>query len=96
MTILVMKESEFIVKTSQGNTHLGGEDFNKCLMDHFIEHMKIGLGDAHVEENIKTNERSLRRLRIDAEKLKKTLSYDYEDLYEYNFANDDETITITR
>ena len=75
VTILVMKEAEFVVKTSQGNTHLGGEDFNKCLMDYFIEEMKNSLGADHVEEKIKNNERALRKLRTDAERLKKTLTY---------------------
>ncbi|CAG0891036.1 unnamed protein product [Darwinula stevensoni] len=37
VSILLIKNKNFEVKSTGGNTHLGGEDFNNRMVDHFVE-----------------------------------------------------------
>eukprot|EP00488_Nonionellina_sp_1-RS-2012_P002279 TRINITY_DN42_c0_g1_i2.p1 TRINITY_DN42_c0_g1~~TRINITY_DN42_c0_g1_i2.p1 ORF type:complete len:452 (+),score=196.05 TRINITY_DN42_c0_g1_i2:343-1698(+) len=60
----------FEVKSTSGNTHLGGEDFDNILVDHFVKEFKRknrGL-------DISGNNRAMRRLRTQCERAKRTLS----------------------
>ncbi|GAB1605542.1 heat shock 70 kDa protein-like [Argonauta hians] len=61
--------SLFEVKATAGDTHLGGEDFDNRLVDHFVEEFK-----RKHKKNIKPNARSVRRLRTACERAKRTLS----------------------
>ena len=38
--LLIIDEGIFEVKVTAGNTHLGGEDLDNCLINHFIQEFK--------------------------------------------------------
>jgi len=61
--------SLFEVKSTAGDTHLGGEDFDQKLLEHLCTEFKRKHG-----KDITTNPRALRRLRTAAERAKRTLS----------------------
>ncbi|KAF7634260.1 hypothetical protein Mgra_00006337 [Meloidogyne graminicola] len=70
VSVLAIAEgSLFEVKSTAGDTHLGGEDFDDLLVDHFKEEFKRKQG-----RDISNNPRALRRLRTAAERAKRTLS----------------------
>jgi len=71
VSLLTIEEGIFEVKATAGDTHLGGEDFDNRLVDHFLQEFKRKYkGD----KDINTNERSKRRLRTACERAKRTLS----------------------
>ncbi|KAJ8930075.1 hypothetical protein NQ314_017182 [Rhamnusium bicolor] len=70
VSILTIDEgSLFEVKATAGDTHLGGEDFDNKLVNHFAEEFK-----RKFRKDIRSNPRALRRLRTAAERAKRTLS----------------------
>jgi heat shock protein 1/8 len=52
-----------------GNTHLGGEDFDNRMVQHFIEEFRRKHG-----KDISKNPKAVRRLRSSCERAKRTLS----------------------
>lgn len=69
VSILTIEESIFEVKATAGDTHLGGEDFDTHLVEHFMEEFK-----RKHKKDISENKRSLRRLRTACESAKRSLS----------------------
>ncbi|KAK7104161.1 heat shock protein 68-like [Littorina saxatilis] len=70
VSILSISEgSLFEVKSTAGDTHLGGEDFDGRLVDHFVQEFK-----RKYKKDISGNARALRRLRTACERAKRTLS----------------------
>ncbi|XP_059611157.1 heat shock protein 70 B2 [Phlebotomus argentipes] len=70
VSILTIDEgSLFEVRATAGDTHLGGEDFDNRLVNHFVEEFK-----RKYKKDITSNPRSLRRLRTACERAKRTLS----------------------
>jgi len=70
VSVLTIDEgSLFEVRSTAGDTHLGGEDFDNRMVDHFIQEFKRKHG-----KDISKNSRSLRRLRTACERAKRTLS----------------------
>ena len=70
VSILTIDEgSLFEVKATAGDTHLGGEDFDNRLVNHFAEEFK-----RKYKKDLTQNPRALRRLRTAAERAKRTLS----------------------
>lgn len=70
VSILTIDEgSLFEVKATAGDTHLGGEDFDNRLVNHFAEEFK-----RKYKKDLTKNPRALRRLRTAAERAKRTLS----------------------
>merc|ERR1711935_1136385 len=69
VSILTIDEGVFEVLATNGDTHLGGEDFDQRIMQHFMKQIKkkhsIDLG---------ANSRSLAKLRRETEKAKRALS----------------------
>ncbi|KAE9523576.1 hypothetical protein AGLY_016128 [Aphis glycines] len=61
--------SIFEVKSTAGDTHLGGEDFDNRLVAHLADEFK-----RKYKKDIHSNPRALRRLRTAAERAKRTLS----------------------
>ncbi|XP_025405778.1 heat shock protein 70 A1-like [Sipha flava] len=61
--------SIFEVKSTAGDTHLGGEDFDNRLVSHLAEEFK-----RKFKKDVRGNPRALRRLRTAAERAKRTLS----------------------
>ena len=69
VTILTIEDSIFEVKATAGDTHLGGEDFDTCMVEYFMEEFK----KKH-KKDISSNKRSMRRLRTACEAAKRSLS----------------------
>ncbi|KAI9081308.1 hypothetical protein K1719_036729 [Acacia pycnantha] len=69
VSLLSIEEVIFEVKATAGDTHLGGEDFDNRLVNHFVQEFK-----RKHKKDISTNARALRRLRTACERAKRTLS----------------------
>merc|ERR1711939_1068278 len=69
VSLLTIEEGIFEVKATAGDTHLGGEDFDQRLMNHFVQEFK-----RKHKKDITGNARALRRLRTSCERAKRTLS----------------------
>jgi molecular chaperone DnaK len=69
VSVLELGDGVFEVKATNGDTHLGGEDFDNRIVDHFIEEFKREHGI-----DIKSDNAALQRLKDEAEKAKKELS----------------------
>eukprot|EP01094_Clydonella_sp_ATCC50884_P029327 TRINITY_DN914_c0_g1_i1.p1 TRINITY_DN914_c0_g1~~TRINITY_DN914_c0_g1_i1.p1 ORF type:complete len:661 (+),score=324.84 TRINITY_DN914_c0_g1_i1:50-2032(+) len=69
VSLVQMYEGMFEVKATGGDTHLGGEDIDNVLVDHFAKEFK-----RKHKMDLSESQRSLRRLRTACEKLKRTLS----------------------
>lgn len=57
------------MKSTAGDTHLGGEDFDNRMVNHFISEFK-----RKYKKDISDNKRAVRRLRTACERAKRTLS----------------------
>ena len=69
MTLLTLNGGIFEVKATAGDTHLGGEDFDTRLVNHFIEDFK-----RKHKKDMSGSARAVRRLRTACERAKRTLS----------------------
>jgi heat shock protein 1/8 len=69
VSVLSIDEGIFEVKATAGDTHLGGEDFDNRMVDHFVNEFK-----RKHKKDISGNKRALRRLRTACERAKRTLS----------------------
>merc|ERR1712232_395445 len=69
VSILSIDEGIFEVKSTAGDTHLGGEDFDNRLVDHFMKEF-----NRKHKKDMSSNQRALRRLRTACERAKRTLS----------------------
>ena len=69
VSVLTINEGLFEVRSTAGDTHLGGEDFDNRLVDHFVQEFK-----RKHHKDISKNARALRRLRTACERAKRTLS----------------------
>jgi heat shock protein 1/8 len=93
VTLLTIDEGMFEVKSTAGDTHLGGEDFDSRLVNHCLEDFK-----RKNKVDLSTNQRAVRRLRSACERVKRTLSssstatIEIESLYE----GKDYSLQITR
>merc|ERR1712176_558961 len=69
VSLLTIEEGIFEVKSTAGDTHLGGEDFDNRMVDYFLQDFK-----RRHRKDMSQNQRSLRRLRTACERAKRTLS----------------------
>ncbi|KIM55850.1 hypothetical protein SCLCIDRAFT_133745 [Scleroderma citrinum Foug A] len=69
VSLLTIEEGIFEVKATAGDTHLGGEDFDNRLVNHFVQEFK-----RKHKKDLSSNARALRRLRTACERAKRTLS----------------------
>ncbi|EPS69582.1 heat shock protein hsp70, partial [Genlisea aurea] len=69
VSLLTIEEGIFEVKATAGDTHLGGEDFDNRLVNHFVSEFR-----RKNKKDISGNARALRRLRTACERAKRTLS----------------------
>ncbi len=69
VSLLTMEEGIFEVKATAGDTHLGGEDFDRMLVEHCMADFK-----KKSKIDIKDNKRAIRRLQTACERAKRTLS----------------------
>jgi len=73
VSVLSMEGGVFTVKATGGDTHLGGEDFDSCLVDWCISQIKEKHGKASATA-VKASVRSMQRLRRACEAAKRTIS----------------------
>ena len=77
VSVLELGDGVFEVKSTNGDTHLGGEDFDNRIVNHFLDEFKKEAGiDLHGDNA------AMQRLKDEAEKAKKELSSTTE--YEVN------------
>ena len=69
VSLLTIDTGVFEVKATGGNTHLGGEDFDNTLVQHFAQEFK-----RKHRKDLADHPRALRRLRTACERAKRTLS----------------------
>merc|ERR1712078_731701 len=69
VSLLTIEDGMFEVKATAGDTHLGGEDFDNRMVNHFVQEFK-----RKNKKDITGNARALRRLRTACERAKRTLS----------------------
>jgi heat shock protein 1/8 len=69
VSLLTIDNGIFEVKATAGDTHLGGEDFDNRMVNHFIQEFK-----RKYKHDISSNQRAVRRLRTACERAKRTLS----------------------
>lgn len=84
VSILQISEgSLFEVRSTAGDTHLGGEDFDSRMVDHFSQEF-----DRKYKKDIKSIPKALRRLRTVCERAKRTLSSSTEATLEVDALHD--------
>ncbi|KAM0882189.1 hypothetical protein ACQ4PT_032470 [Festuca glaucescens] len=93
VSLISIKESVFKVQSTAGDTHLGGEDFDNRMVNHFVQEFKM-----KNNLDISGNPRALRRLRTSCERAKRTLSSTEQTTIEINSLDEDVDFytTITR
>ncbi|QQS17774.1 molecular chaperone DnaK [Candidatus Saccharibacteria bacterium] len=77
VSILELGDGVFEVKSTNGDTHLGGEDFDNRIVNYFLDTFK---GETGID--LKSDKAAMQRLKDEAEKAKKELSSTNE--YEVN------------
>jgi len=93
VSVLSIVDGIFEVKSTAGDTHLGGEDFDNRLVDHFVKEFL-----RKNKKDITGNKRALRRLRTACERAKRTLSASAQANIEIDslFEGEDYYTSITR
>jgi len=69
VSVLELGDGVFEVKSTNGDTHLGGEDFDNKIVNHFLEEIK-----KEHSKDLRDNAMAMQRLKEEAEKAKKELS----------------------
>ena len=69
VSVLELGDGVFEVKSTNGDTHLGGEDFDNRIVNHFLDVFKQQQGI-----DLKSDKAAMQRLKDEAEKAKKELS----------------------
>lgn len=70
VTVMVVEGGIFEVKSTSGDTHLGGQDFDENLVRHFLPEVESQCG-----VDISGNPRALKKLRDSCQQLKHNLSH---------------------
>jgi len=93
VSLLTIDGGVFEVVSTNGNTHLGGEDFDQRVMDYFMKLYKKKTG-----KDVRKNDRSVQKLRREVEKAKRALSSGHQAKIEIEsfFDGEDFSETLTR
>merc|ERR1712038_97143 len=93
VSLLTIAEGVFEVVATNGDTHLGGEDFDQRVMEHFIKLIKKRTG-----KDIRSDDRAVQKLRREVEKAKRALSNSHQTKLEVEslFDGQDFSETLTR
>eukprot|EP00274_Cyanoptyche_gloeocystis_P003186 CAMPEP_0196655812 /NCGR_PEP_ID=MMETSP1086-20130531/8566_1 /TAXON_ID=77921 /ORGANISM="Cyanoptyche gloeocystis , Strain SAG4.97" /LENGTH=663 /DNA_ID=CAMNT_0041988313 /DNA_START=56 /DNA_END=2047 /DNA_ORIENTATION=+ len=93
VSLLTIDDGIFEVKATAGDTHLGGEDFDNRMVNHFVQEFK-----RKYKKDLSSSARALRRLRTACERAKRTLSSSMQTTIEIDslFEGVDFNSTITR
>ncbi|EGV65222.1 heat shock protein 70 [Yamadazyma tenuis ATCC 10573] len=89
ISILDIEDGVFEVRATNGNTHLGGEDFDMLLLNFIIDHFKTQNGI-----DLSTDKLAVQRIREAAEKCKIELSHVKETEINIPFIKDDKHIKL--
>ncbi|KAK9055302.1 hypothetical protein SSX86_026384 [Deinandra increscens subsp. villosa] len=71
--LTIGRDGTISVKAVGGDTHLGGEDFDKAMVDHCVQEFK-----KRHRKDISKNARAMGRLKVECEKAKRDLSSTFE------------------
>ncbi|XP_045176863.1 endoplasmic reticulum chaperone BiP-like [Mercenaria mercenaria] len=85
VSILTIDDGVFEVLATNGDTHLGGEDFDQRVMEHFMKLYKKKKG-----KDIRKDNRSVQKLRREVEKAKRALSSQHQTKIEIESLYDGE------
>lgn len=77
VSLLTIDNGVFEVLATNGDTHLGGEDFDQKIMEYFMKFIKKKTG-----RDIKTDPRAMQKLRREVEKGKRALSSAHQTVIE--------------
>ena len=93
VSLLIIDNGIFEVIATNGDTHLGGEDFDQRVMDHFIKLFKKKTG-----LDVRKDNRAVQKLRREVEKAKRTLSSQHDTKIEIEsfYENEDFSEILTR
>jgi len=93
VSLLTIDNGVFEVVSTNGDTHLGGEDFDQRVMDHFIKLYKKKKG-----KDLRKDNRAVQKLRREVEKAKRALSANHQTRIEVEslFEGEDFSETLTR
>merc|ERR1719464_2210724 len=93
VSLLTIDNGVFEVISTNGDTHLGGEDFDQRVMEHFIKLYKKKKG-----KDLRKDNRAVQKLRREVEKAKRALSSAHQTRVEVEslFEGEDFTETLTR
>ncbi|XP_061118786.1 endoplasmic reticulum chaperone BiP-like [Conger conger] len=93
VSLMTIDNGVFEVVATSGDTHLGGEDFDQRVMEHFIKLYKKKTG-----KDVRKDNRAMQKLRREVEKAKRTLSSQHQSRIEIEsfFEGDDFSETLTR
>merc|ERR1712107_488106 len=93
VSLLTIDNGVFEVVATNGDTHLGGEDFDQRVMDHFIKLFKKKTG-----KDLRKDDRAVQKLRREVEKAKRALSSAHTTKVEVEalFEGQDFSETLTR
>ncbi|CAM0872525.1 unnamed protein product [Alopecurus aequalis] len=69
VSVISIDKGNFVVKATAGDTHLGGEDLNGRMVEHFVQDFL-----RRHKSNIRSNPRALMRLRTACERAKRMLT----------------------
>ena len=94
VSLVNVKDNEkFEVKSTSGNMHLGGEDFDNKLVEYCIQDFCSKNKDIK-EEQIRENKKAMKRLKLACERSKRLLSISEEIDIEVDNFYEDETLQI--
>ncbi|XP_068694591.1 endoplasmic reticulum chaperone BiP-like [Montipora foliosa] len=93
VSLLTIDNGVFEVVATNGDTHLGGEDFDQKVMEHFIKLYKKKKG-----KDVRKDNRAVQKLRREVEKAKRALSSQHQARIEIEsfFDGEDFSETLTR
>uniref|UniRef100_UPI00358E3FFF endoplasmic reticulum chaperone BiP n=1 Tax=Myxine glutinosa TaxID=7769 RepID=UPI00358E3FFF len=93
VSLLTIDNGVFEVVATNGDTHLGGEDFDQRVMEHFVKLYKKKTG-----KDVRKDKRAVQKLRREVEKAKRALSAQHQARVEIEsfFDGDDFSETLTR
>merc|ERR1712064_123658 len=93
VSLLTIADGVFEVVSTNGDTHLGGEDFDQRVMEHFLKLIKKKTG-----KDIRNDVRAVQKLRREVEKAKRALSATHQTRLEIESLVDgqDFSETLTR
>ena len=69
VTLLTLDDGVFEVKATSGDTHLGGEDFDANLVQHFADEFKC-----KNKQDLRESKKAMAKLKKESEKVKRSLS----------------------